>query len=406
MGFINKGILTGSAGLLVAAILAPTSAFAASTFSNNLWQFASGNGASVIDFNRDASGIWSNGELHVASANFITLDAGQRVSVSNALALNNGPLLVANTAQVGNLNAVNNVHSDGTISAGGAVSATGGFFGNLTGDVTGNTSGTHTGNVRTNAINATDSGTVLHIGESTDVTILGGSGKTTNVAGTLTTDRNVTVAGTLSATGTPAGDGSGTVNADSSISATGTGIYGAANRGRLTLGADFGSSTDALPSAGLGMYGKVAGANLAGTSNFIAGTVGTYGVTGTNASKFYKVGLLGSVSSETTTADAAVMALLDGDSGLTTARAGYGIMTLNSTDGSGFDYGMDLKIQVVTGLESETRPFKVADIRLSSGTTIGSGATNPATCVKGSIYLNTTSGLLNVCQTANNWTEK
>ena len=89
-------------------------------------------------------------------------------------------------------------------------------------------------------------------------------------------------------------------------------------------------------------------------------------ITGTNASDFIKTGVLGVVGDQTTTADAAVVAYLDGDGGLTSAGAAYGVSMKNSTPGSGFDYGLDLQwINLgLTGLDS---PFKQADIRFNNG---------------------------------------
>jgi hypothetical protein len=73
-----------------------------------------------------------------------------------------------------------------------------------------------------------------------------------------------------------------------------------------------------------------------------------------------------------------------------------GIYVRKQGSAVGFKYGLYL----------DTGSATTADIRLSSGPTISSGASNPASCVKGSIFLNTTSGQLNVCQTADTWTAK
>lgn len=229
------------------------------------------------------------------------------------------------------------------------------------------------------------------------VNLLSGSSGGVNVTG------NATVSGTLGVTGTPVGN-TGLVNSTAALTGAGS-IFQAAVKGRADVAAGFGSTDFVNPAVAWGVRGEVDGTNLAGTYNYVAGVAGKYNIAGTNASTFPKVGVLGLIDGGTS-ADAAVMAELDGDTGVVNARAGYGIMTINSTSASGFSYGMDLQLQTIPGHTDFSQAFKVADIRLSSGTTISSGATNPATCVKGSIYLNTTSGLLNVCQTADTWTAK
>jgi len=66
-------------------------------------------------------------------------------------------------------------------------------------------------------------------------------------------------------------------------------------------------------------------------------------VTGTNASTYPTGAVLAGIGSETTSADGAVVAYIDGDSGLTTAEAAFKVMNNNSTPGSGFDFGLDLQ---------------------------------------------------------------
>ena len=133
-----------------------------------------------------------------------------------------------------------------------------------------------------------------------------------------------------------------------SSSATDTATRGASFIINPTAG--FGSNTATAPSSAQGMAGQVFGsANLASTATYYIGTMGRYLLTGTNASTFAKAGVMGVVGDQTTTADAAVMAWMDGDGGTTTARAGFGIGMTQSTAASGFDYGMDLKLQDAVG---------------------------------------------------------
>jgi hypothetical protein len=142
--------------------------------------------------------------------------------------------------------------------------------------------------------------------------------------------------------------------------------------------------------------------------------LGQYRITGTNASTFPKVGMLGVVGDQTTTADAAVMAWMDGDGGTTTARAGYGIGMTQSTGASGFDYGMDLKLQDAVGGGASVQPYKVAEIRLAND-----GSNNPVVIKvgdftdgtaatgygKGSIGIDSTDGKLFVVDSNGDWQE-
>jgi hypothetical protein len=150
----------------------------------------------------------------------------------------------------------------------------------------------------------------------------------------------------------------------------------AASKATATVPAAFGSSTLTDPMYAFGSWGRVTGPAQTGTANYMAGAFGLYSITGTNASKLPKAGVLGAIGDGTTSADAAVMALLDGDTASTTARAGFGITTYNSTAASGFDYGMDLNIQVIDG-STYVRPYKKAEWRVSNEVVFMTGAGAP-----------------------------
>ena len=139
----------------------------------------------------------------------------------------------------------------------------------------------------------------------------------------------------------------------------------------------FGSNTATNPSSAQGSSGQVFGSNLTSTATYYVGATGRYLVTGTNASTFPKVGVLGVIGNTTTTGDAAVMAWMDGDGGLTTARAGFGIGMTNSTGGSGFDYGMDLQMQDAVGGGGSVQDYKKAEIRVSNDVVVMTGAGAP-----------------------------
>ena len=161
----------------------------------------------------------------------------------------------------------------------------------------------------------------------------------------------------------------------------------------LNVASTFGSNSSADPASAQAIRGRVTGSNLSKTRNYVAGVTGQYLVTGTNASEFINTGLLGVVGDQTTTANAAVVAYLDGDGGLTTAGSAYGVSMKNSTPGSGFDYGLDLQF-INLNVAGTTTPFKQADIRFNNGVTL---VANTAGNI--SINANVTVGNLNVTGT-------
>jgi hypothetical protein len=148
----------------------------------------------------------------------------------------------------------------------------------------------------------------------------------------------------------------------------------------------FGSSTATNPSSAQGSSGQVFGSNLSSTATYYIGATGRYLITGTNASTFAKAGVMGVVGNTTTTADAAVMAWMDGDGGTTTARAGYAIGMTQSTGASGFDYGMDLQLQDAVGGGGSVQPYKKAEMRVSNDVVVMTGAGAPTDGTTGDNY--------------------
>ncbi len=146
-------------------------------------------------------------------------------------------------------------------------------------------------------------------------------------------------------------------------------------RSILAIDSAFGSNSSADPASAQAVRGRVTGSNLTKTRNYVAGVTGQYLVTGTNASEFINTGLLGVVGDQTTTANAAVVAYLDGDGGLTTAGSAYGVSMKNSTPGSGFDYGLDLQF-IDLNVAGTTTPFKQADIRFNNGVELVANTAN------------------------------
>ena len=143
-----------------------------------------------------------------------------------------------------------------------------------------------------------------------------------------------------------------------------------ATKSVLNVDSTFGSNSSSDPASAQAIRGRVTGSNLTQTRNYVTGVTGQYLVTGTNASEFIKAGVLGVVGDQTTTADGAVVAYLDGDGGLTTANAAYAVSMKNSTPNSGFNYGLDLQFISLNLGGVTTSKFKQADIRFNNGVTL------------------------------------
>jgi len=148
----------------------------------------------------------------------------------------------------------------------------------------------------------------------------------------------------------------------------------------------FGSTDPVAPSSAQGSSGQVFGSNLSSTATYYIGASGRYLITGTNASTFAKAGSMGVVGNTTTTADAAVMAWMDGDGGTTTARAGFAIGMTQSTAASGFDYGMDLQLQDAVGGGGSVQPYKKAELRVSNNVVVMTGSGAPSDGTTGDNY--------------------
>ena len=165
----------------------------------------------------------------------------------------------------------------------------------------------------------------------------------------------------------------------------------------------------AAPTYALGIYGKVVGDDYAGTDVYVAGAVGYYGITGTNATIYPSGAVIGWVGGETISAQGAFVAVLGGDAGITIAGAAFTVRSTNSTPGTYFDYGLDLYSGTIGAYSPVT--INTADIRLQSGALIQTGSGDPngsVTGTNGSIYLRTGTGnadtTLYVCTGTTNWT--
>jgi hypothetical protein len=220
-------------------------------------------------------------------------------------------------------------------------------------------------------------------GNSNVVSLMGAFG-----SNTITTTGNITggniigiiAAGsnTITTTGNITGGNINIPNGYANVTGNATTVGGGATigvRSILAIDSAFGSNDANDPASAQAVRGRVTGNNLTKTRNYVTGVTGQYLVTGTNASEFINTGLLGVVGDQTTTANAAVVAYLDGDGGLTTAGSAYGVSMKNSTPGSGFDYGLDLQF-IDLNVAGTTTPFKQADIRFNNGVELVANTAN------------------------------
>ena len=187
----------------------------------------------------------------------------------------------------------------------------------------------------------------------------------------------------------------------------GTGAYGFYSRIQPTTG--FGSSAYQTPGEAYGVFGRTqTGAPFATTPsttfNHVAGLAGNFAVIGTYSNNGLMAGVLGIINTNTLSGDAAVMAFMQGDSGTTTCRAAFGVAMAQSTAASGFDYGIDLKIQdpvLDAGGPSSVQPYKKANIRMENNVVVmtaagapTSGTTGATFAGTGSLYVDITAGKL------------
>ena len=211
-----------------------------------------------------------------------------------------------------------------------------------------------------------------------------------------------------------------TINAGSVIPVDqGTATSGFYARVMPTVG--FGSSDYQNPGEALAVFGRVqTGAPFAAgpTTNFnyMAGVAGEFAVIGTYNNNALMAGVIGVINTNTLSGDAAVMAFMDGDAGVTTCRAAFGVAMAQTTGGSGFDYGLDLKMQdpiADGGGPSGVIPYKTAEIRLADDANddpvvikVGNFADGAASGLGiGSLGVNTTTGKLFVVDTGGLWQE-
>jgi hypothetical protein len=143
----------------------------------------------------------------------------------------------------------------------------------------------------------------------------------------------------------------------------------------------FGSSDYQSPGEALAVFGRVqTGAPFATlpttTFNYMAGVVGEFAVIGSYTNNALMAGVMGTINTNTLSGDAAVMAFMDGDSGVTTCRTAFGVAMAQTTAGSGFEYGLDLKMQdpiADGGGPSGVIPYTKANIRMENDVVVMTG---------------------------------
>lgn len=140
----------------------------------------------------------------------------------------------------------------------------------------------------------------------------------------------------------------------------------------LTLGADAGSGDETNPKFLAPIMGNLHGDALAKDSNYLAGVIGGYAVTGTKPGATYPVSPLIGILFDGGQVDGIVMAVLDGDDGgaATNARAFFAVAVNNNNVASGVEYGVDLFDDGnpnYTGGGNTSAPSKAA-IRFPNGT--------------------------------------
>ena len=211
-----------------------------------------------------------------------------------------------------------------------------------------------------------------------------------------------------------------TINSGSVIPVNeGTAASGFYARVMPTVG--FGSSDYQNPGEALAVFGRVqTGAPFATlpTTNFnyMAGVAGEFAVIGSYTNNALMAGVIGVINTNTLSGDAAVMAFMDGDAGVTTCRAAFGVAMAQTTGGSGFDYGLDLKMQdpiADGGGPSGVIPYKTAEIRLADDANddpvvikVGNFADGAASNLGiGSLGVNSTTGKLLVVDSSGDWQE-
>ena len=227
------------------------------------------------------------------------------------------------------------------------------------------------GTLNTAAISASGnvSGASVYAGAS-GLTVTGTSSLAGVSAGAITASSlNATSIVVTNATGI---SGQGVVQLNvTALGGSGTYVNGAYSR--VTVDSAFGGTGAADISTVQCVRGRVQGSNLSNAGINVSAIRADYDVTGSNAAQM-KTAVLASIQPGTNTADAAVIAYIEGDGGVAHAESAYAVRMANSTAGSGFQYGLNLEmLNIVNGPAGAPNvAFDTADIRLNNGLLIKS----------------------------------
>lgn len=164
----------------------------------------------------------------------------------------------------------------------------------------------------------------------------------------------------------------------------------------LNLGAAAGKTGDTAFLAPI--MGNLLGAALTKTGNYLAGLIGHFSVTGSNATTYPSGAVLAGVGDGVTDVDGAVVAYIDGDSAQTNCGAMFKVRNNNSTAASGPNFGVDLQDASHDGFRPVDAAFyKSAPLRLVGDVCMLVGAGNPTNGTTGanvtgpgSLYFDTT----------------
>jgi len=107
----------------------------------------------------------------------------------------------------------------------------------------------------------------------------------------------------------------------------------------MNVAAGVGSADGGDPSFIATAMFNILGADLTDDANYLAGVIGAYNITGTKTTTYPAGAVLGLIGDTVTQADGAFVAIIDGDSGVTTANAAFKAMSNNSTANSGCTNG-------------------------------------------------------------------
>lgn len=182
--------------------------------------------------------------------------------------------------------------------------------------------------------------------------------------------------------------------------------------GDINLAAGAGATTGHAYLAGV-MGNAIRAGNLTATRNSVAGVVGKYDITGTNASTYPSAAVKAEIGDASTSGTYAVLAAIGGDTAVSSAVGAFGVDFQTSTPASLFSWGLDLQGNGTHDSYLAPR-YSLGDIRLGGrrGTSLtsagqdvcitrfnaapvdGASGTFAGNCGPGSLLIRTDNGTL------------